>query len=97
VHVEIEDTGPGVSPGLEDAIFEPYRRGPVATQPGLGLGLATVKRLVIAHGGRLGVRNAPSGGAVFWFELPRAPETRLEETHEPSPARAGPGEAHPLH
>jgi signal transduction histidine kinase len=97
VHVEIEDTGPGVSPGLEDAIFEPYRRGPEATQPGLGLGLATVKRLVIAHGGRLGVHNAPSGGAVFWFDLPRAPETQPEEPHEPSAVHAGAGEAHPLH
>jgi signal transduction histidine kinase len=74
VRVEIEDTGPGVPAGLAGAIFEPYKRAPGATQPGLGLGLATVKRLVEGHGGAVGVRNAPSGGAVFWFELPRAPQ-----------------------
>jgi signal transduction histidine kinase len=74
VHVEVEDTGPGVPDGLADAIFEPYKRAPGARQPGLGLGLATVKRLVHGHGGAVGVRNAPSGGAIFWFELPRAPQ-----------------------
>jgi signal transduction histidine kinase len=82
VHVEVEDTGPGIPPGMEQAIFEPYRRGPGVTAPGLGLGLATVKRLVLAHGGKLGVRNARSGGAVFWFELPRAPAKRAEEPAE---------------
>lgn len=69
-HVEVEDTGPGVPRGMEQAIFEPYRRAPAATQPGLGLGLATVKRIVGSHGGDVGVRRAPTGGSVFWFELP---------------------------
>jgi signal transduction histidine kinase len=73
VHVEVEDTGPGVPPSFAQHIFEPYKRAPSAGVPGLGLGLATVKRLVQAHGGAVGVRNAPEGGAVFWFELPRAP------------------------
>jgi signal transduction histidine kinase len=72
VRVEVEDTGPGIPQGLEEAIFEPYRRGPGVTQPGLGLGLATVKRLVLAHGGKLGAHAGPSGGAVFWVDLPRA-------------------------
>jgi len=74
VRVEVEDTGPGVPEEFAAVIFEPYKRMPGATQPGLGLGLATVKRLVQGHGGEVGVRNASSsGGAVFWFELPRAP------------------------
>jgi signal transduction histidine kinase len=69
--VEIEDTGRGVPEGFARTIFEPYRRGPGARKGGLGLGLATVKRLVEGSGGGVGVRNAPSGGAVFWFELTR--------------------------
>jgi signal transduction histidine kinase len=74
VRVEVEDMGPGVPAGFADMIFEPYKRAPGTTQPGLGLGLATVKRLVLGHGGAVGVRNAtPSGGAIFWFELPRTP------------------------
>jgi signal transduction histidine kinase len=31
-----------------------------------------VKRLVVAHGGTVGVRRSHLGGALFWFELPRA-------------------------
>jgi signal transduction histidine kinase len=95
VHLEVEDSGPGVPPGLESAIFEPYRRAPGVTQPGLGLGLATVKRLVLAHGGKLGVRRARPGGALFWIELPRAPEPHAEaESHA---VHEGGGEAHPVH
>jgi signal transduction histidine kinase len=74
VHVEVADTGPGVPAGFAETIFEPYKRAPGTTQPGLGLGLATVKRLVLGHGGAVGVRNASTGGAIFWFELPRAPQ-----------------------
>jgi len=72
VHVEIEDTGPGIPPGTVDKIFEPYVRGAAAGQPGIGLGLATVKRIVEAHGGRVGVHAAELHGSCFWFELPTA-------------------------
>jgi len=40
---------------------------------GHGIGLATVARIVAAHGGRLGVGSAPGGGAEIWFELPEGP------------------------
>ena len=73
VHAEIEDTGPGIPPGTTDKIFEPYVRGAPAGQPGLGLGLATVKRIVEAHGGRVDVRAAEPHGSCFWFELPKPP------------------------
>jgi len=74
VSFEVEDSGPGIPTDLGDRIFEPYVRGrrASATRPGIGLGLATVKRLVTAHGGTLGTRRSPLGGALFWFELPRA-------------------------
>jgi signal transduction histidine kinase len=75
VHVEIEDTGPGVPPGTTDKIFEPYIRGASTGQPGVGLGLATVKRIVEAHRGRVGVRAAAIHGSCFWFELPKPPTT----------------------
>ncbi len=96
VHVEVEDTGPGVPSGLEHTIFEPYRRAPGVTQPGLGLGLATVKRLVLAHGGCLGVRRARSGGAIFWFDLPRAQAAHAQEARE-QPSQRGTAEARPVH
>jgi signal transduction histidine kinase len=72
VAFEVEDTGPGIPPSLGDKIFQPYVRGPRTGKPGIGLGLATVKRLVEAHGGSVGVHPAPGGGSVFWFDLPLA-------------------------
>ena len=69
---EVQDTGPGVSPTLAPRLFEPYVRGPKTGMPGIGLGLATVKRLVESHGGSVGVRPASPHGAIFWFELDEA-------------------------
>jgi signal transduction histidine kinase len=70
---EVEDTGPGIPASLTERVFEPYVRGPNSDVPGMGLGLATVKRLVVSHGGTVGVRAGAEGGAIFWFELAEAP------------------------
>jgi signal transduction histidine kinase len=82
---EVEDSGPGVPEELGNRIFEPYVRGKAtaAKRSGIGLGLATVKRLVLAHGGDVGVRRSPLGGALFWFELPMA-----ERESEPRSVRS---------
>jgi signal transduction histidine kinase len=72
VRIEVEDTGPGIPPADQDRLFEPYARGRDAKAPGLGLGLATVRRLVESHGGRVGVQSAPGRGSVFWFSVPIA-------------------------
>lgn len=67
--LEVQDTGPGIPPGQEQRIFEPHVQ--LDRVPGgSGLGLATVERLVTAHGGALGVVSAPGCGALFWVELP---------------------------
>ena len=70
VRFEVDDTGPGVPEQLGEQVFERYVRGEHST--GLGLGLATVKRLVESTGGRLGVHSHPGKGSCFWVELPRA-------------------------
>jgi signal transduction histidine kinase len=90
VRLEVEDTGPGVSPEMESSIFEMYVRAKnAAAQPGLGLGLATVKRLVEAHNGRIGVRSTPRRGARFWVEFPRAMVPELvRRSGAPSPLPA---------
>lgn len=72
VRVEIADTGPGIPEHICQTIFDPYVRGQTMGQPGIGLGLATVKRLAMTHGGDTGVRSVVGRGSVFWFELPRA-------------------------
>jgi len=70
VRFEVEDTGPVLPPELLPQAFDPYVRGRSTTEPGLGLGLATVRRLVEGHDGRYGVASRPGEGALFWFELP---------------------------
>lgn len=72
VRVEVQDTGPGVPQELRARIFDPYVRGAESTVPGLGLGLATVRRLAEAHGGAVGLGEVDSG-SLFWFEIPRVP------------------------
>lgn len=71
VRVEVSDTGPGVPDDLLPRLFEPYFRG-TTHQTGLGLGLATVRKLAEGHGGRVGARSEVGKGSTFWFELPYA-------------------------
>ncbi|HME89908.1 MAG TPA: HAMP domain-containing sensor histidine kinase, partial [Myxococcaceae bacterium] len=85
VRFEVEDTGPGLDPELKDRAFQPYVRGAKTSQPGIGLGLATVKRLVEAHGGAVGVRSQLGKGSTFWFRLPKAVTEK-----EPAPLAGSP-------
>ena len=71
VRVEVADNGPGLPAGAEQLIFEPFRRLPGTRQPGIGLGLATVKKIVDAYRGRVGVTSRLGDGSTFWFEIPR--------------------------
>lgn len=76
---EVADTGPGIPADQQKRIFDPYvqldgRSG------GIGLGLATVDRLVRGHGGTVGLVSPVPGAATgtqFWFELPRTPDAPL--------------------
>ena len=85
IRIEVQDTGPGLVPELEPRVFEPYVRGARNAKDGIGLGLATVKRVVVAHGGRVGVESTPGAGCTFWVELPRV---RLA-TEASDPVRKG--------
>jgi signal transduction histidine kinase len=71
IRIEVEDTGPGIPIGVRQRIFDIYVRGAGPAIPGLGLGLATVRRLTEAHGGAVGVECHDGGGSVFWLELPK--------------------------
>ncbi len=74
----VEDSGPGLADGEEDAVFRPFYRGKPAegTVPGnpggLGLGLAIVRKIVERHGGQVSAKNKIEGGARFTIELPLA-------------------------
>jgi signal transduction histidine kinase len=73
VRVEVEDTGPGIPAGFESKIFDPFVRATKGSEDGVGLGLATVRRLAQAYGGSSGVRsNAGGPGSTFWVRLAAA-------------------------
>jgi signal transduction histidine kinase len=73
VAIEVEDGGPGIDPADLPHVFEPFYRGrrAVADQvPGSGLGLAVVRGVTEAHGGRAAVVSRPGAGATFTLYLP---------------------------
>jgi signal transduction histidine kinase len=70
VQIEVADTGPGIPSDLRRRMFEPFVRGEHAAVGGMGLGLATVKRLVEAHGGTVDVESTVGVGTVFRIHLP---------------------------
>jgi signal transduction histidine kinase len=63
----VEDEGPGVSPADAQRVFEPFF---TTRTTGTGLGLAVVRRVVLAHGGTVMVGQRPGGGARFELKLP---------------------------
>jgi two-component system sensor histidine kinase KdpD len=72
--IDVVDHGPGVAEEERERIFEKYYRGRAASSGtrGTGLGLASAKAIVQAHGGRIWVTGPPSGGAAFHVSLPVA-------------------------
>ncbi|RKI36746.1 HAMP domain-containing protein [Corallococcus sp. AB004] len=72
----VEDRGPGLLPGEEKRIFQPFYRkdrGGEAREAGsLGLGLALVQRIAKAHGGETFAENRPTGGARVGFTVRKA-------------------------
>ncbi|MCH8990707.1 MAG: hypothetical protein IIA44_03010 [Acidobacteria bacterium] len=82
--IEVHDSGPGVPKKHELVIWERFERGPNrynSLVPGTGIGLAVVRAIVEAHGGRAGYRRSDElGGGCFWVELPGRVDTEKEPT-----------------
>jgi signal transduction histidine kinase len=75
VMVEVADQGPGISASETEKMFKAYERGEhgSAKNPGgKGLGLAVCKKIVEAHGGRIGAQKGLRKGAIIWFTIPNA-------------------------
>ncbi len=71
--LEVTDNGLGMSVESQAQLFQPFFRAPESKHlPGYGLGMATTKRLVEAHGGTIQVRSAPGAGTHVTVRLPLA-------------------------
>ena len=75
VQVDLADTGCGIPEEAQEAIFEEFFRVDNAINQevkGTGLGLALVKYIIEAHGGRIWVKSKIGSGSTFSFTLPEA-------------------------
>lgn len=69
VRLEVEDSGPGVTPEDEAKLFQPF----FTTKPvgeGTGLGLSVSYGIIRSLGGTIGYRQGDLGGALFFFTVP---------------------------
>jgi signal transduction histidine kinase/HAMP domain-containing protein len=71
VTVEVEDSGPGISPEVQRHVFDRFYRGERDAE-GFGLGLAIVRETVRTLGGRIELDSSPGKGTVFRIVLARA-------------------------
>jgi len=67
LRVEVIDQGPGIHPEIRAVLFRPFK---TTKARGTGLGMATAKRLVELHEGRINVTCPPGGGTTVTVELP---------------------------
>ncbi|HVV85296.1 MAG TPA: ATP-binding protein [Kofleriaceae bacterium] len=88
VRLVVEDSGIGIDPGVQAAVFEPFVRGGVGE--GFGLGLAITRELVVALGGRISFTSTPGVGTCFTVVLPLA-----EATGEPAATGSRHGASEP--
>jgi signal transduction histidine kinase len=93
VRVEVDDNGPvairvrdqglGIAPAERRRILRKFVRGSSAVQSGIkgtGIGLAMVKHIVDAHGGKVTVESTPGAGSIFTIEVPRGRMNRCRES-----------------
>ncbi|CAN5268176.1 PAS domain S-box protein [soil metagenome] len=72
--IEIEDNGIGIAEADLPRLFTHFEQlsaGNTKTHEGTGMGLALSRRVVEAHGGKIGVRSTPGVGSVFHVTLPK--------------------------
>jgi signal transduction histidine kinase len=72
VEISVSDTGVGIAPEDQEAVFEEFRQVGTAEKKaeGTGLGLALARKFIELHGGRIWVKSQVGKGSTFRFTLP---------------------------
>ena len=72
VEVSVSDTGIGIAPEDQEAVFEEFRQvgSSAARQQGTGLGLTLCRKFIELHRGKIWVTSALGAGSTFTFRLP---------------------------
>lgn len=72
VRISIKDEGRGIAEHHRELVFKPFNRAgnDDSTIEGTGTGLAIVKGLIEAMGGKIGYESQPGMGSTFWIDLP---------------------------
>lgn len=92
VVLTVEDDGPGLPSGKEEAIFDKFERGnKESATPGVGLGLAICRAIVQAHGGTIVAGNRDPAGARFTITLPMGHPPLDDGSHAAMDGAAGGG------
>jgi two-component system, NtrC family, sensor kinase len=75
VEVAISDTGVGIAPEDQEAVFEEFRQVGTADKKaeGTGLGLTLCRKFIELHGGRIWVKSQVGQGSTFTFTIPVRP------------------------
>lgn len=71
----VRDRGPGIDPRYHERIFRLFQRLDT-DQPGTGVGLASVAKILDMHGGRVWVESELGKGATFWVAFPESVRSR---------------------
>jgi len=99
IRFSVEDTGIGIAPEHQEAIFEQFSQGDSGTARkfgGTGLGLTITKKLIELLGGRIAVQSKPEEGSVFHITIPVSPPSNHVIAANRSDPSGRNGEAEPF-